>query len=227
MSTISVNSVTQFTDREISTMTSRGVSQDEMQSFQEIMKKAQEEGGYEKPKEFLQSLSKEDMKLIQKIHCLADPIEIETLSFEGAHNLLLTHSAAKDVDDNRVVEIGAGKTLPFPPANAPDNVKKAWDEAVKGMSLRERMMAEAMFWSIELAENVKTDSTGRITGFYSPNDPEYKNIYSQPGFTYQGLINKYVEYLDIAKSQMSSQSYKEKMEFVDTLLDKFSKYNVV
>ena len=76
-STISVNPSIQFSEKDINVLSARGVTQNEMKSFQDIMEKAGDSEGYKNPKEFLHTLSIEEMKLVQKIHCLANSIEID------------------------------------------------------------------------------------------------------------------------------------------------------
>ena len=61
-------------------------------SYGEILVRAYEEGGYADPQTFLNSLSSEELGVVQKIHSLADPIRVDELTVEGAVNLLVPPS---------------------------------------------------------------------------------------------------------------------------------------
>lgn len=83
---------------------------------------------------FLLSLDTPTLALLQQASALADPIRPATLSEEGAANILLPPNEALDLDDDGVVEVGVARTAPFPPPNAPQGVKQAWDSFIRGMS---------------------------------------------------------------------------------------------
>lgn len=90
-------------------------------------------------KSFLASLSAADLALLQQAKGLAGAINVSALSEEGAANLLLDRAAHVDLNNDGLVEVGAAKIIAFPPVNAPQAAKDAWDAATAGMSERDRM----------------------------------------------------------------------------------------
>jgi hypothetical protein len=90
-------------------------------------------------KTFLASLNAQDLMLLQQAAGLADRINVASLSEEGAANLLLEQGSRVDQNNDGLVEVGAAKTIVFPPVNAPQSVKDAWDAATAGMSEQDRM----------------------------------------------------------------------------------------
>lgn len=90
-------------------------------------------------KGFLASLSAQDLALLQQAKGLVDSINVASLSEEGAANLLLDRAAQVDLNNDGIVEVGIGKMMMFPPPNAPQAAKDAWDAATSGMSDADRM----------------------------------------------------------------------------------------
>lgn len=90
-------------------------------------------------KGFLASLNAQDLALLQQAKGLAGTINVASLSEEGAANLLLEHAAQVDLNNDGIVEVGIGKMMTFPPPNAPQAAKDAWEAATAGMSERDRM----------------------------------------------------------------------------------------
>lgn len=111
----------------------RGVTDEEQAGYAAILAKAYEGNALEDPKAFLQSLDCEELELVRKNHCLANTINTQALSREGAYNLLLPDGYTVDLNRDDIEEIGAAKTIHFPPRNAPEEFKAAWFEATKDM----------------------------------------------------------------------------------------------
>lgn len=108
-----------------------------------ILQKAMDNGGFSDPKGFLKSLSSDELQKLQYAHGLADPINVDKLSEEGALNLLLPPNDAKmDIDGDGFVSVGDGRTFVFPPANAPKEVDEAWKQATAGLDDQARSMLE-------------------------------------------------------------------------------------
>ncbi|WP_126756137.1 hypothetical protein [Aliidiomarina taiwanensis] len=76
------------------------------------------------------------MAVLQQAHALANTIDIQNLSAEGAANLLIQPDPNLQVDYNNdgMTEIGEGRLISFPPPNAPEHVKRAWQEATEGLN---------------------------------------------------------------------------------------------
>jgi len=172
--------------RALELMNSRKVSEQDRETFKEILSRAKAAEAYSNPKEFLQGLSSSDMEVLRKTHTLAEKIQISPLDFEGAFNLLMAPGDAKDLNNDGALGVGMGKGWVFPPPNAPDNVKAAWDEATSGMTFRQKalMMGSFLFQS-RYNYNMKP---GPEIGFYEPGDPEFRNIFTESGFSYKDYV---------------------------------------
>lgn len=99
-------------------------------AFEQIMHKAESEGGYADPLAFIQKLSGQELNVLQNIHSLAQPIHPGSLTQEGALNLLLPKSQHKDIDKDGYVTVGAAKLWVFPHPDAPPEVQQAWQAAL-------------------------------------------------------------------------------------------------
>ena len=135
-----LNSSFQFTEHSLTMLNRRKLSQQEVTAFGQILNQAVGES----PKVFLQSLSKEELTVVQKAHSLAHTINIDALSAEGASNLLAQPDPDFRVDLNNdgLVEIGEAKSFSFPPPNAPKHVKEAWKVATAGLSEMDKATLE-------------------------------------------------------------------------------------
>jgi len=111
----------------------RELSDTEIADFSALIQTAKQQEG--SAKQFLASLSHEEKELVRKANSLADPIQTANVSEEGAINLFRQPDSSDSVDLNNdgIVEVGIERTIQFPPANAPQWVKNAWDKATEGM----------------------------------------------------------------------------------------------
>ncbi len=130
-----------------------GVSQDflarineSLDAYRDVLKKADAQGGFEDPQAFLQGLNAQELRAIQHMHNLADPIDVDSLTEEGALNLLLPQTMARDLDGNGLTSVGAAQMMIFPPTNAPQSVKDAWQAAMADVEPGMRMTMELKMW---------------------------------------------------------------------------------
>lgn len=157
-------------------------------SFAEILLDKQNK--HQKAKEYLATLSVQELRVLQQEQHLADAINISELSDEGAENLFVARTDKRhyqDLNNDGVVEIGKGKNFIFPPPNAPDSVKDAWDKTVENMTFSERMKAEMSFLAAQLIANIHEmpDGSYRV---YSPGDPEYRNAFGNSVDSYFRML---------------------------------------
>lgn len=117
--------------RELSAM--RGVSSEAQATYAAILDKAYSTGAMNDPQKFLQSLSAQEMEAVRLNHCLAEPINVASLSEEGASNLLLPEGHSVDLNHDGMEEVGAAMTIHFPPRDAPADFKEAWFKATENM----------------------------------------------------------------------------------------------
>lgn len=119
--------------------------------------------GADEAKEFLHNLSKSEVALLQHYHGLADAIDIDALSSEGAYNLLKKGYEKTDLNGDGVFEVGAGRMLPTIPPNAPAEFKQAFYDAMvtieqnegKDSAFRAMMMFSFQFSKHTLNEHLK------------------------------------------------------------------------
>ncbi|MFT6330573.1 MAG: hypothetical protein ACJAYN_002517 [Bermanella sp.] len=120
----------------------RQLNNDENQQFSQILGEAKNQQGT--AIKTLLAMTNDELALIQKAHYLADPINVASLSEEGATNLLSRPGRSDKVDLNNdgIVEVGSARTIAFPPANAPEHINTAWDRATEGMDEGDKLMLE-------------------------------------------------------------------------------------
>lgn len=129
-------------------MRNRNVSEQEISAFSEILQSAKSSN--KSAKQFLSELSQQDLGLVQKVNSLADKINVAGLSAEGAQNLLSHPDGSDKVDLNNdgIVEVGIARNIFFPPVNAPQHVKDAWEKATEGLSFSDKGMMELTMHSV-------------------------------------------------------------------------------
>ena len=181
-------------------------SDQEIEQFSEVLYEAKQREG--SAKAFLNSLSTEELNLLQRANGLAEPIQIGKLSTEGAQNLLVRPDSEDlvDLDNDGIIEVGLAQTFQYPPLNAPAFVKAAWQKATEGLSWSEKMY-------LNLNMHMDLYGTGvSDTGQKTPLPPEqqwskqgiealFKNIYSCLEFyaEREGWTEENLRYLDVYK----------------------------
>jgi hypothetical protein len=132
----------QFSDKSLHLLNLRQLNQDEIQQFSEMLSEAKTQQN--SPKNTLLAMSADELALVQKANSLANSIDVASLSEEGAANLLSQpdNSDKVDLNNDGIVEVGAAKSLIFPPVNAPASVKLAWESATADMSEMDKLTLE-------------------------------------------------------------------------------------
>jgi len=102
--------------------------------FEAIYAQAKEVNvGLTDAKDFIAQLSSDELRTLQKFDGLADAIDVESLSAEGAFNLLLHDYEKYDFDGDGAVMRGEARTLARIPQHMDDEAKKAWVKALNAM----------------------------------------------------------------------------------------------
>ncbi|MFT5661484.1 MAG: hypothetical protein ACI9TV_002130 [Sulfurimonas sp.] len=110
--------------------------------FESIYEKAKKEDiGLSNAKDFLQNLSASELQTLQKFSGLADKVNTDTLSAEGAYNLLLHDNEHYDFNNDGVAEVGIGKKMLPIPINMPTDVRDAYISAMNALDDKDRLMA--------------------------------------------------------------------------------------
>lgn len=192
----------------------RGASADQITMINSIFMEAENSGiSPVEAKAFLKSLSSDQLEALQVAHCLADPINIDTLSDEGAINLLLSEDSQLDVNNDGMVEVGIGVSFRMPPPNASDEVKAAWQDMTEGMDEKDLMIMQFYFISDFLTANIKTNQAGEVIGFYSHEDQEWTNPYADTSFSWKGQARKMLDNVEASKQYMSHEQYSQTKDF--------------
>lgn len=141
------------------------------EKFEAIYNEAKEkEVGISDAKEFLESLSSSEMRTLQKYSGLADSINIDAISAEGAYNLLLPDNEQYDFNSDGVAEVGEAKNLLRVPANMPADVRDAYISAMNSMSDKEKLMSSILtFDKAYLLSKINNEP-------YTPTNMDYEYI---------------------------------------------------
>jgi hypothetical protein len=121
------------------------------QAYEVILYKAFEQNGIAHPLRLLQSLEPRLRKSLCVIQDLPEDFDWRRLDEDGAMRMILPRSATwKSMP---VPSLGrhagnAPATYRFPPANAPTDIRRIWQEVTRGMGLADRLLLENAFSSV-------------------------------------------------------------------------------
>lgn len=103
-------------------------------AFELVYEKAKEaDVKLDTAKDFLHELSRAELRTLQKFEGLADPINLDNLTNEGAYNLLVHTYEKYDWNNDGSTEIGEARVLMSIPQNMDDLTKRAWVKTLNGM----------------------------------------------------------------------------------------------
>ena len=109
--------------------------------FQKIHDDAKEKGiNVSNAKEYLKSLSKEELSTLQNYTRLVNELDVDTLSDEGAYNLLLEHYEKYDFNNDGFVEDGVGKGIPLISSHFSNTEKKALVDTFNSVGPKNMLM---------------------------------------------------------------------------------------
>lgn len=95
-------------------------------------------------KAFLEDFSPEERKTLQNYAKLVDEISVDSLSNEGAYNLLMHAYEKYDFNDDGIVENGIAKIssiVPAIPQNMDSGTKQAYTNAMNSLDKKDRLLA--------------------------------------------------------------------------------------
>lgn len=181
--------------------------------YGQILVRAYEEGGYVDPQGFLNNLSEADLATVQHVARLVDPIKPDSLTPEGALNLLIPRPAQVDYDHNGITQVGKGNLMRFPDSNTPAEVVAAWEETTADMSFKDKMIHEFHMLVPILFANMEFDSDGNFVRQREPGDADWVNPMASGDYSYQKVADDYLEYLEYFKYQIPKDQYEEGIAF--------------
>lgn len=119
------------------------------ENFEKIYEKAQAfDVKLNNAKDFLNSLSDEELATIQHYKGLVEAIDSGNLNQESAYNLLVHDNEQYDFNGDNIVEVGAAKTAPLVPKSMPSNVRSAFIEAMNSLPEDKRLLASLLTFDI-------------------------------------------------------------------------------
>lgn len=111
------------------------------EDFEELYNQAKDENvTISTAKDFLNSLSKDELSTLQHHTLLVNDIDVNSLSNEGAYNLLLHHYEKYDFDNDGYVSTGEGKGLSFISKNMPNKEKEVLVETLNELDEKDRFL---------------------------------------------------------------------------------------
>ncbi len=197
-----------------------GKSADDLrQDYQAILLDAYSSGGYATPEQYVRSLSEEQLRTVQQVHHLADPINASMLSTEASLNLLLPPAAQVDANRDGLTAVGAGMMIGFPNSNTPKNVRDAWESATADMPEQDRMTYQLQMMMPLITANLKVDSQGQFVRSVQPGDADWVNPMNSADYSYKRAADEWLAYLDRFKYQMSIEQYTKDKSFWTSFRD--------
>jgi hypothetical protein len=183
------------------------------QRYGEIVSRSYHEGGYHDPKTFLGSLSKEELAIVQHVQRLADPIQVDSLTEEGALNLLIPPPAQIDLNFDGFTQSGAAYGFRFPDSRTPPEVALAWEKATANLPASEKMMYELQMKLPVMTANLIVDDQGAFVRTREPGDADFVNPLADPNYSYTTAAQQMLEYLETFRYQMPQSQFETQHDF--------------
>ncbi len=177
--------------------------------YRHILSKAYQQAGYKAPLEFLQKLSADELKTVQQVQHLAEPIQITGLSEEAALNLLIPPAAQVDSNADGFTSVGKAQTIRFPDSQTPTKVRQAWEEATASLSEPDRMQYVLQISRIGLLADGEGDYSKTPTTVES----------------FERRADQWLEYLDYFKPQIPLEQYQRDHKFWTDFRDALTRTN--
>jgi hypothetical protein len=200
--TTSLETILGTTHTELSAL--RGVSQESQATYAAVLNKAYSSGGIKNARQFLATLTSQELEAVRQNHCLAESINTAGLSEEGAENLLLPEGYSVDLNHDGVDEVGAARSVHFPPRDAPAAVKEAWFQATADMDAGMMMTYGLMMHDAIYGMQIDGRSQGSI---YAADDID----------SYRSIVDNYLASLETNKGMLADGQYERDKAFFSKL----------
>jgi hypothetical protein len=152
----------------------REVGETDRERYAEILDEAYSGAGMDNPVAFLKGLSQADLEIVRRTHSLADAINPDVLTREGAYNLLLPEGYKVDFNGDGMSEVGIARICIFPPLDAPRSFKNAWLAATRDMREADYLTYELVLWGALHPMDGRTMQT--VQGLPSDEESSYGRI---------------------------------------------------
>jgi hypothetical protein len=171
--------------------------------FAALLDKAYANKALDDPQAFLKSLNAGEMEQLRVQHGLADDIQVEGLSREGASNLLLPNGYSVDLNGDGLIETGRAMGGGFPPRDAPDKLKSAWFTATEKMD-----DGEVMSYALMMHDSVYGMHIDGAPAQIKPDDEMA---------TYRDFVDNYLAAIKQNHSYMAPGQYERENSFFERL----------
>lgn len=183
-----------------------------LSKYNDLLLKAQQQNAYAAPTAFLRQLDSSELRTLQHINHLAQPIDLNGLSEEGSLNLLLPPPAQVDLNGDGLTQSGATYSIRFPDSRTPRAVVDAWNTATKDLPPGEKLTRELQMKHDVLLANVHVDAVGRVTRV-EPGQPGFVNPQADPSYSFINLARRTLASLDYFKQQIPPEQYARDRDF--------------
>lgn len=194
-------------------------SEDLKNDYGNILVQAFQNGAYASPMQYLQSMDKDQLAVLQQVHHLADPIDAQQLTQESSLNLLLPPPTQIDQNHDGLTAIGAAYTLRFPTSDTPAHVRDAWDQATADLSESDKMLYTLQMNFPLITANLHTDSNGNFVRVSQPGDEDWVNPMASPDFSYSNYADQWLQYLKDFKNLMEPAQFARDQQFWTSFRD--------
>ena len=176
------------------------------EGFEELYNKAKEENvSMSNAKDFLNSLTKDELSTLQHYTMLADNINVDSLDDEGAYNLLLHHYEKYDFNNDGLVSNGISKGMELIPSNMPKEEKEVFVKTLNEMNEKDRFAAMAMITPFTMLK----EENGKII-----------QIANDKKFDYDYIMNRLETLINPPPGAYTSEDLKASLSLFKEALEK-------
>jgi hypothetical protein len=180
------------------------------------------------PQEFLKTLSPEGVRLLERVQSLPPDanVQIGKLNNEEALNFILPHTQKVDLNNDALIAgPNGGKSFQFPPPNASQSVKNAWNVATENMSEGDKMLLSGQFLGLLITQNIEVDDFGKAS-IRSPDDPDWENPYADENFSYRDAVAKLQASNEFGKPYNTPSIYEKTKELLAVIGGAFEAHDI-
>jgi len=129
-------------------------------AFSAIYAKAQgSDINLDNAKSFLNDLSESEMQTLKQYAGMAQNIDTDTLSSEGAYNLLMHDYEKYDFNGDGITQIGEAKGISLVPSSMPNDVREAYIKAMNTLNDEDKLLSSVITLGSRHLESTMTGKT--------------------------------------------------------------------
>ena len=166
-------------------------------------------------KDYLNSLSQDELKILQHFSGLADAINVGKLDDEGAYNLLLHHYEKFDFNNDGITQNGISRGSPLIPENMPETEKRALVTSLNEMDEHDRFEVALMLNPPKFAfinGEIVASSNDELVDFQSIKNRMHRIFNPLPGeYRSPELINVFKKFEKLFDKNYEIEKQKESL----------------